>query len=288
MSEFTQLARPRIAMVRRSEPLVPSRLAFRSLHDRSGAEHTATERPGAASLAAAALGRLPVTRAGGAPMPQDATAVELEAAAPAVDQAQVGAENDQPMLEEQVTAPGDKAQYQVGSGDPHVDNITLVTSPTGAVGGYPAKEDLCDLTLNKPGPYNDTTGGSIANVHQVHFHLDRGKSSQLSAKRLVDRKAEGRGQTFTKNGDDGPPVHEIKTATDDKLVIADAPGWCRKDLKSEDFPLKYSAKFVLAAYDPLHLRDGQTAIIKYEVDIDKSSIGQAGPTNTVKETAKKV
>lgn len=288
MSEFMQRARSRVAMARGSEAPIPSRLSFRSTHDRGAAERTATERPGAASLDAAALARLPATWVGGAAMPQDATAAEPEVAAPAADQVQVGANNDQPALEEQVTAPGEKAQQQVGSGDPHIDSITLVTSPTGAAGGYPAKEDMCDLTLNKPGPYNDTTGGSVANVHQVHFHLDRGKSSQLSAKRVVDRKAEGRGQTFTKKGDDGPPVHEIKTATDDKLVIADAPGWCRKDLKSGDFPLKYSAKFILAAYDPLHLRDGQTAIIKYEVDIDKTSISQASPTNTVKETAKKV
>jgi hypothetical protein len=157
----------------------------------------------------------------------------------------------------------------------------MVTSATGAAGGYPAKEDLCGLTLNTPGPHNDTQGGSVANAHQVHFHLDRGKSSQLLSKRVVDRNATGRGQTFSKKGDDGPPLHEIKTPTDDKLVVADAPGWCRPDIKSGDFPLTYHGDFILAAYDPLNARTGQTAMIKYSVDISKSKIDDPSPTNTV-------
>lgn len=287
MSEFTRLARPQVTAAQ-PEALAPNRLLSRPMHDHTDGACETTERNGATSLAATTLARLPVTWAAGAPRPQDATAEEPEAAAPAADQAQAVTEKDQPALDEGAAAPSETAQPLAGSGDPHIDSVSLITSATGAAGGYPAKEDMCDLTLNKPGPYNDTTGGSVANVHQVHFHLDRGKSSQLLAKRVVDRKAEGRGQTFTKKGDDGPPAHEIKTATDDKLVIADAPGWCRKDLKSGDFPLKYAAKFILAAYDPLHVQDGQTALIKYEVNIEKTSISQASPTNTVKETAKKV
>ena len=216
--------------------------------------------------------------------PQDATG---EAAPAAADlPAGLQGAHDQG-IDEQGSAAGPAEAMDDRSG-PHVDSITMVKSATGAADGYPAKEDLCGLTLNTPGPHNDTQGGSVANVHQAHFHLDRGKSSQLLSKRVVERTATGRGQTFSKKGDDGPPLHEIKTPTDDKLVVADAPGWCRPDIKSSDFPLTYHGDFILAVYDPLNARTGQTAMIKYSVDVSKSRIDDPSPTNTVSVKSTKV
>lgn len=46
-------------------------------------------------------------------------------------------------------------EYQDTSKVPVIDQVDLVTSSTGAVGGYPAKMDTCDASLNNPGPFND-------------------------------------------------------------------------------------------------------------------------------------
>src|SRR5207237_6172050 len=56
-------------------------------------------------------------------------------------------------------------EYKGTSTAPVVDQVELVSSSTGAVGGYPAKIDTCDASLNNPGPFNDNFFlGSVANV----------------------------------------------------------------------------------------------------------------------------
>ena len=273
---FQRLARPTPSANATWQPAVRSPLA----------PATATAARVASPLLGRAFfdfGRVPIEANRGL-RPQDATGEAAPAAADLPAGLQGAHDHG---IDEQGSAAGPAEAMDVTSG-PHVDSITLVTSATGAAGGYPAKEDLCGLTLNTPGPHNDTQGGPVANVHQVHFHLDRGKSSQLLSKRVVDRTATGRGQTFSKKGDDGPPLHEIKTPTDDKLVVADAPGWCRPDIKSGDFPLTYHGDFILAAYDPLNAQTGQTAMIKYSVDISKSKIDDPSPTNSVSVKSTKV
>jgi hypothetical protein len=276
MRAFQRLARPATSrsvtwLPATRSPLVPARAT---------AEHLASRLSGQTLFD---FGRVPI-EANRDLRPQDATGE----AAPVTADLPTGPQGvHRQGIDVQGDAAGPAEAMDVTSG-PHVDSITMVTSATGAAGGYPAKEDLCGLTLNTPGPHNDTLGGSVANVHQVHFHLNRGKSSQLLSKRVVDRTAAGRGQTFSKKGDDGPPLHEIKTPTDDKLVVADAPGWCRPDIKSGDFPLTYHGDFILAVYDPLNAQTGQTAMIKYSVDISKSKIDDPSPTNTVSVKSTKV
>src|SRR6266851_7325415 len=55
---------------------------------------------------------------------------------------------------------------------PLIDQVELVSSATGAIGGFPGIE--CDASLNNPGPFNDLWfKDSVANVHQVHFHLSQ-------------------------------------------------------------------------------------------------------------------
>ena len=168
---------------------------------------------------------------------------------------------------------------------PVIDQVELISSATGAVGGYPEKEDMCDASLSKPGPFNDTAfRGSVANVHQVHFHLSQGYPGDLRASRVVNRTATGRGQTFAKSGNDGPPDHEYKY-TKDKMVIADAPGWCSK-LTETDFPVSYSGDFALYAWDA----PSKTilASIAYHVEIKKTHFSQGDPVNTVSVTDKKI
>lgn len=169
-------------------------------------------------------------------------------------------------------------------GLPVVDSVELVTSSSGAVGGYDAIE--CDASLNNPGPYNDQWfKGSVANVHQVQFHLSQGNPGDLRPTRMVNRTSMGRGQTQSKVGNDNPPDdHEYKY-TKDKMVIADAPGWCRT-LKEDDFPVNYKADFSLYAWDAP--TKTILASISYHVEIEKTHYSQPDPVNTVTVTGKKI
>jgi hypothetical protein len=168
-------------------------------------------------------------------------------------------------------------------GSPVIDSVELVTSAGGAAGSFEAI--ACDANLNQPGPFNDHWfSGAVANVHQVHFHLSQGWPGDLRAKRIVNRKATMAGQPDTKVGDDGPPEHEF-AITKDKLVIADAPGFCSRR-REDSFPSTYSADFSLYAYDPLDKKI--LASISYHVEISKTSFFQIDPVNTVTVTDKKV
>ncbi|HEV2862137.1 MAG TPA: hypothetical protein VGX48_14095 [Pyrinomonadaceae bacterium] len=180
------------------------------------------------------------------------------------------------------------------SNKPVVGKVELVTSSGGAVGGYKEGDFACDVSLNKPGPYNDASfTGSVANVHQVQFHLSQGRAEDLRATRLAKRTATRGGQTYTKPGtdspsaSDGPPPHEYMF-TKDKLVIADAPGWCKgkNSLDSSDFPITYSADFSTYAFDPLD--NSIVASISYHVEISKSHYSQGDPTNTASVTEVKL
>lgn len=168
-----------------------------------------------------------------------------------------------------------------------VDTIELVTSGAGAATGYPASEPGCKASLNTPGPFNDTVQGSIVNVHQVHVHMKSGAADQPKVTRLVKRKASAGGQDFDRSGNDGPPPHEFKFPNGpqgDKLVVADAPGWCRRDLDGSRFPLTYSAEFTFAVFDPLNKQ--VLALLEYHVEILKRSKTDAKAVNSVAVTKK--
>lgn len=172
-----------------------------------------------------------------------------------------------------------------GSNTPVVDSVELIDSASGAIGGFKEKEDLCDASLNEPGPFTDPSwNGAIANVHQFHFHVSQGWAGDLRASRVVNRTATGRGQSFPESKSDGPPPHEYQF-TKDKMVIADAPGWCRT-LKEEDFPVTYTGDFGLYAFDPLNMKI--LASISYHVEISKQHFSDPSPVNTVTVTDKKI
>jgi hypothetical protein len=176
-----------------------------------------------------------------------------------------------------------------GSGDapktPVIDSVEMVTSSSGAVGGFPAI--ACDASLDQPGPYNDHWAkGSVANVHQVHFHFSQGWPGDVRANRQVNRTATTakKPSPDTKSGWDGPPDHEVLT-TKDKLVIADAPGFCSTATEG-DFPATYTGDFSLYAFDPLNMN--VLASISYHVEISKTYFGQIDPVNTVTVTDRKI
>jgi hypothetical protein len=180
------------------------------------------------------------------------------------------------------------------SNTPVVDSVALVTSSAGAVGGFDKGVFSCDVDLNQPGPFNDAWySGSVANVHQVHFHLSQGRPEDLRAKRLIKRTSNQNGNVRTKPGtdgasaDDGPPLHEYQF-TKDKLVIADAPGYCwgMNGLKDSQFPMTYTADFSVYAYDPLDNR--VVASISFHVEIKKQHFMEFNPTNTATVTGLKI
>lgn len=166
---------------------------------------------------------------------------------------------------------------------PIVDSVELVTSTSGAIGGFPDID--CRASLNQPGPYNDQAfKGSVANVHQVHFHLSQGYPGDLRATRMVNRTSTRAGNSYPKSGYDGPPDHEY-LYTKDKMVIADAPGWC-KTLSDSDFPVDYKADFSIYAWDAP--TKSILASMSYRVEIEKTHYSQPGPVNTVTVTATKI
>lgn len=169
-------------------------------------------------------------------------------------------------------------------GSPVIDSVELIDSSTGAVGGFPAIS--CDASLDHPGPYNDHWWkGSVANVQQVHFHLSQGWPGDVRVNRQINRMAStAKKQNDPKVGWDGPPEHEILT-TKDKLVVADAPGFCSRASEG-DFPVTYSADFGLYAFDPLDMKI--LASISYHVEISKTSFYQIDPVNTITVTDKKI
>lgn len=191
----------------------------------------------------------------------------------------------------QEAAPEETGKQDINSGEeetktpalPVVDQVELVSSATGAIGGFP--EISCLASLNNPGPYNDQAfRGSVANVHQIHFHLSQGYPGDLRATRVIDRTSVRREQNYDKSGNDGPPDHEFMY-TKDKMVIADAPGWC-KTLQDADFPVTYKADFSIYAWDAP--TKAILASMSYHVEIEKTNYTQPDPINTVSVTAKKI
>jgi hypothetical protein len=177
-----------------------------------------------------------------------------------------------------------ETESSLPKGSPVIDSVELIDSSTGAVGGFPAIS--CDASLDHPGPYNDHWWkGSVANVQQVHFHLSQGWPGDVRVNRQINRTAStAKKQNDPKVGWDGPPEHEILT-TKDRLVVADAPGFCSR-AGEDDFPVTYSADFGLYAFDPLDMKI--LASISYHVEISKTSFYQIDPVNTITVTDKKI
>ena len=184
-----------------------------------------------------------------------------------------------------------------------VDRIDVLTSSSGAVTGYPA---ITSGNLNSPGPWNDPAGGGVSNVHQIHFHLDKGNSSMLTPRREIQRSS-WRAGVESKNppdkpvppghegpailggfsgvlvGPDGPAAHEVKRPTADKVVVADAPG--APALAATEFPYIRKSHFRLIVAND---KGADVASIRYDVEIEKKSKADVPNTkNTITPVEKK-
>jgi hypothetical protein len=195
-----------------------------------------------------------------------------------------GLMNDIPQSSQMQPTETLETESNIPKGPPVIDSVELIDSETGAVGGFP--KISCDASLDHPGPYNDHWWkGTVANLQQVHFHLSQGWPGDVRVNRQINRTAStAKKQNDPKTGWDGPPEHEILT-TKDKLVVADAPGFCSR-ASEDDFPVTYSADFGLYAFDPLDMK--VLASISYHVEISKTSFYQIDPVNTITVTDKKI
>lgn len=187
-----------------------------------------------------------------------------------------------------VPATAEKGDEEASAHDPKapvIDRVELVSTSSGAVGGFPPNKDMPDASLNSPGPFNDTwITGAVANIQQVHFHVAKGWPADVRAKRIKKRTAVRYGKTDEKSGDDGPPLFEYQF-TKDKMVIADAPGWF-SDRNMDEFPISYKSDFSLYAFDPLTYKI--LASISYRVEIEKAHYTQPDPVNKVEVTGTKI
>ena len=154
---------------------------------------------------------------------------------------------------------------------PAIDRIDIIDSPSGAVGCF--GPIMGDSNLNNPGPFNNRSTdvkypyyGEVTNVHQVHFHLDRGESSRLIPERFIDATYSHAWIQRPWNGPDGPQPFEICRPSLNKLAVADGPG--KKWLDDLSYPFKLNAHFYLMVSDMLGHRVAQ---VEYNVEIEKTN-----------------
>lgn len=189
------------------------------------------------------------------------------------------------------------------SKDVAVDRIDVINSPAGAATGF---DPITTGNLDTPGPWNNPASGGVSNVHQIHFHTDKGDSSMLTPRRELQRSAWHAG-VESKNppdkplppgvagpsapggfngvivGPDGPAAHEVKRPSSDKLVVADAPGAAA--LSAADFPFKYQSHFKVTAANP---KGADVASISYDVQIEKKTSSEVPNTaNSITPVEKK-
>lgn len=163
-----------------------------------------------------------------------------------------------------------------------VDKIDVVTSSAGAEKGF--IKGVGNSDPNNPGPFNTPPSplspdwpfsGECTNVHQIHFHLDNGKSAKVLPMRQVkatwsyggasgfesqmpedkepppgsSKATVPGGFAGTRSADDGPPAHEILRPTTDKIAISDTPG-VKSGLGTwlSPYPFKMDMDFVLTIW----------------------------------------
>lgn len=242
------------------------------------------------------VGRSESTQPSRAPIQADGPDKALEQAGAMGNQAFLRRVRDSavPTAPAQPAAP---SQSPAAAVQPHVDEITIVDSSAGAIGGFANIIGLADL--GRPGPLNDPVTGEVSNVHQVHLHLDEGSSADLKVRREVKRTVRRGGVTENKPVDipaqpgqpaqpgglagnrlepDGPiEAHEVQRPDSSRLVVADAPG--AANLFEGDIPFHYQGFFTLTASRP----DGaDVAQVIYYVGIEKNDLNETtNAENTV-------
>jgi hypothetical protein len=169
---------------------------------------------------------------------------------------------------------GQQLQQPTGGGVPRagkVTAVTLITSPTGALSGFPSIPNVPDL--NTPGPFNDTTTGACQNVQQIRFDLTGIPNNEVDLLRTKDGVAGPVGQEQPRKGPDGPS-DPTKLRQNSLIAVADTPGISRA---TSGFPLRYAMNFQLFAFDIVS--HAIMAKATYKVNILKQSVGDTKPVN---------
>jgi hypothetical protein len=152
-----------------------------------------------------------------------------------------------------------------------VTAVTLISSPTGALSGFPSIPNVPDL--NTPGPFNDTTTGACQNVQQIRFDLTGIPNNEVDLLRTKDGVAGPVGQEQPRKGPDGPS-DPTKLRQNSLIAVADTPGISRA---TSGFPLRYAMNFQLFAFDIVS--HAIMAKATYKVNILKQSVGDTKPVN---------
>lgn len=147
---------------------------------------------------------------------------------------------------------------------PAVDRIDIIDSTEGRARCFEETDRYSNE--NVPGEYNNRETGEVTNVHQIHFHLDRGNTSQLIPYRYIDAIYTTGSLSYPHIGPDGPPPHEVCSPNEDKMAVADAPGkWSWGPF--DRYPFKLDAHFYLMVTDK---KGNRIAQAEYNVEIEKT------------------
>jgi thiol-disulfide isomerase/thioredoxin len=184
-----------------------------------------------------------------------------------------------------------------------VDRIDIINSKEGAIKGF---EDIeGDANLNRPGRFE--TNKELKNVHQIHFHLDQGSSSQVLPHRcfvmvqgteggqpivLPDKGPVGPLAMCAGNTGDGPEENEVKRPSTDTIVVADAPGPRHYGIEypyyfDVDFTAGLEVNIQASNYMPPAAvsLDLTIAFVRYKVEIRKENAGDPGTNKVTKLSA---
>jgi hypothetical protein len=180
-----------------------------------------------------------------------------------------------------------------------IDKIDFIDGPRGALGGF---QKVREGDLNVPGAFD--SAAAISHPLQVHFHLDKGNSANVSPRRVIQQTASGSGRIVKRPPDkpsptggaptpggfegtatdpDGPPAHEVQRPSNDRIVVADAPG-ILISAGAQPYPIVIKDHFVLTIADN---RGRDIARTTYDVAIVKQSATDANKINVLLPDEKK-
>ncbi len=161
-------------------------------------------------------------------------------------------------------------------------SIDVITSASkNALSSFPVMPDP-ECQLNSPGPVNNTTTGSCNNINQILFNLAGIDSSDVWLLRIVQRTTILAGKQETIEKSDGPSAPTIARPGSRLIGVADCPGFKATSRNAAAFPISYHAHFILGAFDALN--NSALAKVSYDVAIDKQTIDDPSPANSLTVT----
>lgn len=162
----------------------------------------------------------------------------------------------------------------------NVTAITAITTPTGAVTGFPT---INGVDLNVPGTRNSATTGECRVVFQIRFDLAGISANEVE---LVRTKKGVRGPVGSEqpaSGADGPS-DPTRIRKGSMIAVSDDPGIARAEGKY--FPMRYTMDFSLYCFDIVSKAILGTAT--YSVNIAKQKIDDPSPVAEFKNLKTKI